>query len=256
MRGSLAGRSVLVTRPEGVAERLAKLLHDAGGEAILLPAIEILPPEDPEQLDALIGRLDGFDLAVFVSPTAVAKACAAVAAKRPWPARLRIAAVGAATARALLAAGFTQVLAPQRRGDSEALAALPQLAQLHGQRVLIFRGQGGRETLRETLQGRGAEVEYAQCYRRAPPRIDVAPLIERWRGGGVDAVSITSREGLENLLALLGPAGSGLLRATPVFVPHPRVAEAARALGIERVNITDAGDEALVAALVAFFARV
>ncbi len=89
--------------------------------------------------------------------------------------------------------------------------------------------------------------------------MDVGPLVERWRRGGIDAVSITSAEGLGNLFALLGTAGTAgaaLLRATPVFVPHPRVGEAARNLGVERVIVTGAGDEALAGALASFFAKV
>jgi uroporphyrinogen-III synthase len=72
-------------------------------------------------------------------------------------------------------------------------------------------------------------------------------------------VSVTSAEGLENLFAMLGAAGTAgpaLLRTTPVFVPHPRVGEAARSLGVQRVIVTAAGDEALAEALAAFFAKV
>jgi len=256
MTSALAGRVVLVTRPEALAARLASLLRAEGGEAVLFPAIEILPPEQPAKLAELIGRLGAFDIAIFISPTAVAKADAAVRASRAWPLPLRCAAVGGGTAQALCAAGFTDIIAPQGRGDSEALAALPELAVVRGKRIVIFRGQGGRETLREILEARGAEVAYAECYRRALPRAEVAPLIDRWQRGGVHAVSITSTEGLKNLLALLGPAGAPLLCATPVFVPHPRVGKAARALGIERVIVTGTSDEALVEAIAAFFAKV
>jgi uroporphyrinogen-III synthase len=259
MSGGLAGRAVLLTRPAGMPGRLAALLRAEGGEAVLLPAIEILPPDDAAKLEAAIDRLEGFDIAIFISPTAVATANAAVRARRVWPARLRCAAVGSGTARALREIGIVDVLAPQERGDSEALAALPELAAITGKRIVIFRGHGGRETLRETLVGRGAQVEYAECYRRGMPRAEVGPLVERWGRGGIDAVSVTSAEGLENLFVMLGTAGTAgpaLLRATPVFVPHPRVGEAARSLGIERVIVTGAGDDALAQALTSFFARV
>jgi uroporphyrinogen-III synthase len=259
MSGALAGRAVLVTRPAGMAAQLVAFLRAEGGEAVLLPAIEILPPDDAVKLDAAIDRLEGFDIAIFISPTAVAEANAAVRARRDWPARLRCAAVGSGTAAALRRIGMADVIAPQGRGDSEALTALPELAEVTGRRIVIFRGQGGRGALRETLVARGARVEYAECYRRALPRADAGPLIERWSQGRIDAVSITSAEALGNLLALLGAAGvSGpaLLRETPVFVPHPRVGEAARKLGVARVILTGAGDRALTQALAAFFAKV
>jgi uroporphyrinogen-III synthase len=259
MSGALAGRAVLVTRPAGISSQLVALLNAEGGQAVLLPAIEILPPDESAKLDATIDRLEGFDIAIFISPTAVAKADAAVRARRDWPASLKYAAVGGGTAAALRGIGMADVIAPQGRGDSEALAALPELAEVAGRRIVVFRGQGGREVLRETLLARGARVEYAECYRRGAPRSDIGPLMERWGRGGIDAVSVTSAAGLENLFALLGAAGGAgpaLLRTTPVFVPHPRVGEAARNLGIERVIVTSAGDQALAEALALFFAKV
>jgi uroporphyrinogen-III synthase len=257
MNRALAGRAVLVTRPAGLSARLSELLAARGCEAILLPAIEILPPDDPARLEGVIGRLESFQIAIFVSPTAVARAHAAVAAWRSWPAGLRYAAIGSGTAGALRAIGIAGVIAPEGRGDSAALAALPELADVAGQRIVIFRGQDGRDTLRVALVGRGAQVEYAECYRRSVPKVaDIAPLLQRWGQGGIDAVSITSAEGLGNLFALLGPGGAALLRTTPVFVPHPRVADAAHRLGVARVIVTEPADDGLVEALAVFFARV
>lgn len=259
MSSTLAGRAVLVTRPSGVAGRIVALLTARGGEAVLLPAIEILPPDDPASLGAVIDNLDAFDIAIFVSPTAVQMANNAVGARRAWPRRTKYAAVGRETAKALHKIGIPGALAPQGRGDSESLAALSEMAEVAGRRIVIFRGQGGRENLRETLLERGAQVEYGHCYRRVRPRTDVSALVERWTQGGISAVSVTSAEGLENLFAMLGDCGSAgpaLLRATPVFVPHPRVGEAARSRGVERVIVTAAGDDALVQALDDFFARV
>src|SRR5258705_526363 len=81
-----------------------------------------------------------------------------------------------------------------------------------------------------TLTERGAQVEYAECYRRVRPQADAAPLLAEWQRGAVDAVTVFSVAALENLVAMLG-AGARRLEATPVFVPHPRVAEAARRHG-------------------------
>jgi uroporphyrinogen-III synthase len=72
----------------------------------------------------------------------------------------------------------------------------------------------------------------------------------------VDAVSVTSAEGLENFSAMLGPTGARYLRATPVFVPHPRIELAARKFGIREVIVTRGGDEHTVEEMAAFFARV
>jgi uroporphyrinogen-III synthase len=147
----------------------------------------------------------------------------------------------------LRAQGIEHVLVPDRGGDSEALLALPELQNVSGQRVVIFRGVGGRELLATTLRSRGAHVAYVECYRRGKPALDVAPVIERLHGGALHAVVAASGEALANLVELL-PAPA--LRALPLAVTHPNVARAAHDLGFRRVQV--AADEAqLMDALIA-----
>jgi len=142
--GSLSGRGIVVTRPREHARELAERIRAAGGEPVLFPTLEILPPADPGAVANIIARLDSFQLAIFVSPTAAMRGCAMVSARR-WPDGLRVAAVGAGTARALEELGRRRVIAPSGEADSEALAALPELHDLRDCSVVIFRGQGGRE---------------------------------------------------------------------------------------------------------------
>jgi uroporphyrinogen-III synthase len=255
--GALSGHGIVITRPREHATRLADCIRAAGGEPVLFPAIEIAPPRDLQALDRLIAGLERFQIAIFISETAVVKGCEAALASRAWPVHLRVAAVGGSTARCLERQGFGAVLAPTGRSDSEALAALPELEDVRGKSIVIFRGEGGREWLGRELEIRGARVEYAECYRRLRPAApDLGPLLARWQRGGVDAVSITSGEGLSNLFGLLGPSGRDYLRATPVFLPHPRIADLARELGIREIIPTGPGEESVVAGMAEFFAKV
>ena len=251
--GPLAGKGIVVTRPAHQSGQFAATLAVAGARAILFPTIEILAPSDAPALDALIDRLDQFDLAVFVSPNAARVAMKAISARRVWPAAVQAATVGRGGASELQRCGIADVIAPARF-DSEALLEMPALQAVAGKRVLIFRGEGGRELLGETLRARGAAVEYAACYRRALPQADAAPLLAAWTGGQIDAVTVTSSEGLRNLCTLIGAAGMVFLKQTPLFVPHPRIESAARAAGCARVLRTQQGDDGLVAGLVAWFA--
>jgi uroporphyrinogen-III synthase len=254
--GPLAGRGVVVTRPREHATALAERIRAAGGEPILFPTIEILPPENSGVVSNIIERLDTFRLAVFVSPIAARRGPAMVRTRRTWPASLLVAAVGMGTARALSEEGFRDVISPSTEADSESLAALPALGDLRGRSVVIFRGQGGREWLRGELEARGARVEYAECYRRARPHADAGVLLARWQTGAVEAVSITSAEGLRNFFDMLPPTGGRYLRATTAFVPHPRIELAARNSGISEIVVTGQGDDRIVAEMAAFFARV
>jgi uroporphyrinogen-III synthase len=246
---------VVVTRPRALAAGLAGLIERAGGRPFVFPAIEIDDPADPAAALRVLGRLERFDLAIFVSRTAVQKAFELLGRQGAWPAGLPAASVGAGTAADLARQGVARVLAPASGADSEALLALPELARVAGRRIVIFRGEGGRELLGEGLAARGAVVEYAVCYRRVRPSADPAPLIAVWQAGEIHAVTVSSSEGLANLAALLGAGGRERLAATPLFVPHPRVAEDARRLGIARPLVAGPGDAEMLERLVAYFAK-
>ncbi len=253
---ALAGRRVVVTRPAGQTAHLAALIRAAGGEPLLFPALEIFDVADLQPVLALIDRLETFDLAIFVSANAVERALALVRARRAWPQHLRVATVGRGSERELQRHGFAAVIAPAERFDSEGLLDLPELKRVAGKRVLIFRGEGGRELLGDTLAARGATIEYAQCYRRGRPNADPAPLLALCARRELAAFTVTSSEGLANLQAMLGEAGRQCFNHTPLFAPHERIAAAARALGAHTVVLTAPGDEGLVAAMAAFFAKV
>jgi len=240
---ALAGRGIVVTRPRELAGALAGAIEKAGGRAILFPTIAI---EDAPPPDAL-GKLDAYDLAVFVSPTAVQKVMARVA---KWPERLQAAAIGAGSRRELERRGISGVLAPDEGADSEALLALPGLQHMRGKRVVIFRGGAGRPLLGDALTARGASVEYAECYRRLLAKTDPAPLLARWQRDGVHAVTVSSSEGLENFVTL---AGAVHLAATPIFVPHARVAARAKEHGAREVIVSGPADAAVLERLVAYF---
>jgi len=248
----LRGRTILVTRPPHQANVLTQLIEQAGGRSVLFPALAIEPPLDPQGAAALLDEIASFNCSIFVSVNAVEQAFVLA----PGLARgLRtVFAVGMATARALQAHGIADVIVPEEAADSEALLRLPQLQDVRDHRVLIVRGEGGRELLADTLSARGALVRRAECYRRARPDGNPGELLARWRERGIDAVIAMSTDTLTNLWDLIGEEGRALLLATPLFVPHARIAEAASRLGLHHVAITDAGDDGVVRGLSAWFA--
>lgn len=248
----LTGRTIVVTRPAEQAGALAALIAEAGGRPLLFPVIELREVDDARPFLEVVDRLDEFDFAVFISPNAVGRAMKRILERRALPSGLRIVAVGGGSVRALGHYGVTGVIAPQGRYDSEALLELAELSAPRGRRVVIFRGQGGRELLGDTLSARGARVEYAECYRRCRPDADPAPLLQAWRRGELDAMTVTSSEGLCNLFDMV-EEGRDALRATPLFLPHPRIAQAARELKVRTVVVTGPGDAGLLAGLIAFF---
>lgn len=245
---------IVVTRPDRQGIALAAMIEGAGGKALRFPLIEIVPCTSTV-LDSIIDRLDAFDLAIFISRNAVEQGLARVAARRVWPPNVAVAAVGTGTRHALEAHGIRNAFSPDGEADSEALLRHAGLAAVAGRRIVIFRGEGGREALATGLRARGANVEYAECYRRTRPEIDPRPLIEGLSSGAVGAIVISSGEGLVNLARLLGEAGRELLAGVRLFVPHRRVAEDAHAFSFSHPVIAGPADEDMLAALVAYFSR-
>lgn len=235
----LAGLKILVTRPRAQAARQVADITAVGGVPLVYPLLEISPVEDRVVLDAQMQRLDEVDLAVFVSPNAVKYGLAAMGGVPP--SGLKVAAVGAGSAKALREAGVMDVIVPEIRQDSEGL--LEKLSEVAGCRVMIFRGDGGRELLGDTLRERGAIVEYVCCYLRSKPDFSADQL----RQAAPDAAVLTSSEALTHLYDLLaGPLN------IPLFVPHPRIAELAQGQSWPEVHLTQAGDEGVIAALTAW----
>jgi uroporphyrinogen-III synthase len=252
--GPLAGRTIVITRPQAQAAPLAEAIAAAGGNPLIFPLLEISPAADPQQLAEAAARLGDYSLAVFISPNAADHALPVLLARGPWPGGLIPAAVGQGTVKLLAERGLHGCIAPTGRFDSEALLDLPELAagSVAGKRVAIFRGDGGRELLADTLRQRGATVDYISCYRRSGPAHGVMPLLTAWRAGRLDAITASSSEGLRYLVDLLDVEGRAFLQKTPLFVPHARIAENARALGLNNIILTEAADAGILAGLVAY----
>ena len=241
---------VLVTRPAHQADRLCHLIEQQGGIAIRCPTLLITEPRDWTPALHRFDRLGDYALAIFTSVNAVDRALPLIRERGGFPPRLEIAAIGQATAHALERYGITARLRPEHGFTSEALLALPRFQQVTGQRILIVRGEGGREWLTDTLTLRGASVERAEVYRRQQPVIDTEALLARWAQGAIGAVVITSNESLQNLFAMLGTTGQPYLRDTPMVVASTRIQHSAVAQGCRHLRLAwEASDEAFLAAL-------
>ncbi len=251
MTAALTGWRVLVTRPAHQAEALCRLVQQQGAEPIRFPTLRIDPPSDIPRARSQLARLADFDLAVLVSPNAIAQALYWTDGR--LPAGLKLAVVGKASARALEQAGHTVDFQPLSGSDSEALLALPGLQQITGWRVLIIRGEGGRELLADTFRQRGASVEYAEVYRRGLPDVDSLALSRRWQTEGIDAVTVTSNQALEHLYQVLDTPGRACWQHTPLVAVSPRAAALAQSLGHRAtIHITpEASDAAVLSGLLA-----
>jgi uroporphyrinogen-III synthase len=245
----LKGIAVLVTRPAAQSQDLCARIQSLGGEPIAFPTIVIEPvATSPTQ--------QHYDWLFFVSANAVRHGLPLLVRD----AGTRIAAIGKATAAALDACKVRVDAMPSGNSTSEALLAHPALLNIERQTVLIVKGVGGRELLHDALIQRGAQVATLEVYKRVLPPVDSARVQEfeqRWRDEGVDIVTLTSVETLDNLLTMLGESGRAFLKATPFVTVSERIADAARDKGLAGTCVLSRGadDDALIGAIAAWHAR-
>ena len=259
MPNRLDGVGVLVTRPAHQAGNLCRLIEQHGGIAIPFPVIAISHPTNPAPLTDIISRLGAFDIAIFISANAVDYGLQAVNAAGGFPPGILLAAVGRSTANELSQAGYQVDLFPKDVFNSEALLALEALNNVAGKRIVIFRGEGGRELLASTLKQRGAVVEYAECYQRIKSTITPEDLQKLWSDPSpVNVITVTSNEGLQNLYDLVGDRYRQKLLDTPMVVVSERAVQLARQLGFRSpiMVASTASDDAMLEALVNWRAKV
>ncbi len=252
----LTGWRVLVTRPHDQAAPLCGLVRQLGGETIQLPLLTILPTQHRQKAQQLLSQLASYPWLIFISANAVYQGWPFIQEAGGIPNTMRIATVGKATAKAVSALGGQVALVPTQDYSSEGLLAMPELQRVQGQRFLIMRGEGGKETLANVLRSRGAQVDYAEVYRRERPPIELAQLVDAQGKPKIDVIAISSAEALSYLAELIRSQAAGWLLEIPLVVVHPRQIELARQLGFTLTpQVADnASDEAVVAALARAYA--
>jgi uroporphyrinogen-III synthase len=247
----VTGWRLLLTRPTQESAALRDVLAEVGIFSSSLPLLEIQPIPVSETMRQVIRELDRCCAVIVVSKPAAKMAVALVDQHWPQPPRLKWFSVGAATAQILADHGL-DVSFPVEGDDSEALLELTQLYEAVARpdpRVLIIRGEGGREVLAERLRELGASVEYLELYRRDLPYYPPATLPERIKAERLNGLVVSSGMGFEHLHQLAGDAWPQLARL-PLFVPSPRVAELARTAGAQTVvDCRGASAAALLTAL-------
>lgn len=244
---------VLVTRPAAQAAVWVERLRERGIDAESLPLIEIVPVDDPAPLHAAWQEIATFRLVVFVSANAVEQFFAVRPDALAWPDGVDAGAPGAGTAEALRAVACPEsaiVSPPADAGqfDSEALWERLHGRDWRGTRVLVVRGDGGRDWLADRLAERGAQVEKIGAYRRIAPAFAGAAR-ERLEAAAVSADVVwlfSSSEAIANLARAVAGGRWGSARAVAT---HPRIAARARALGFGVVREAGAAIDAVVACI-------
>jgi uroporphyrinogen-III synthase len=245
----LSGVHILVTRPIKPASRTAERLRALGATPYIYPTILIEPPADTKQVKAALSSLQSVYAIIFVSPSAVEMT---LKDNVKLPISIKVFAPGLGTAEELNLHGVSNLQIPLKNYDSEGLLELSELQSefVNGQRILIFRGNGGRELLFDELRKRGAQVEAVTAYRRSIPTTSPSGLLELLKVKKITAISMMSSSAVKNLVTLVPEQDRrNILFSLPVYASHKRIKDAAEELGFLDVTETSAGDRGLITTL-------
>jgi len=253
MAQPLEGYAVMVTRPEEQAQSLIAEIEQHGGQVVFAPMIAIRAMSNPTAREFIMA-LDTYDAVIFISKNAVEHGLRMIKEAHKTLTRQAVFAVGVGTAGRLRELGVSDVHTPRNEFSSEGLLKVPGLSahEIDGKRVLIIRGAGGRELLAQSLQQRGAHVDYCEVYERVVPTMRLADVLRDSNVTAPDIAIITSPEALTNLADKIDQEGLDVMYDVPLMVAGGRTAQEVERLGftIEPVMVDNPGDRSIVEALV------
>ena len=219
-----------MVRPLREKDAFLALLKQSGAAVTYTPIMQIEPISQTESIKPLILKFDQFDQGIFISANAAEIGLQWL--DKYWtklPIEPQIFAVGQQTAEILTRCGL-EVTCPQSQQNTEGLLELEQLQRLEGKSMIIFRGGGGRRTLGDTLQQRGANVTYCELYHRVIEPLNLALALRQAQY--TDCLITHSGE-------ILRAMAESAALAVPVVVPSERVANMAQDLGYQTVVVAE-----------------
>jgi uroporphyrinogen-III synthase len=228
----LLNRRILITRARGQASALATQLEALGATTIQIPTIEIAPPQSYSALDAALASIGTFDWLIFTSANAVEFFAARARLLKLSPSPKRVAAIGPATAKAILKSGIARsvdLIPPQAIAESLAESLLPHAPNSS---MLLIRAAIARDILPKTLRAAGAIVTIAEAYRKIIPADSIHQLRTLFTTNPPDAITFTSASTAENLVTLLESASLKLPTRTVLASIGPITSQAMRDLSL------------------------
>ncbi len=258
----LANKTILVTRPLPQAQALLDAISQRSGRAIHLPTMEIVAfyqdsAQDSAQASVqknaqqeaekyppirrLILDIDHYEIAICISVTSAEQALAWLEQHWPqMPTTIRWVAVGRSTAAVLQNAGL-DVVYPEQLMDSGELLKLDLLQQVENKKIVLFKGEGGRDLIEKTLQQRGACLAICELYQRRTLLANAEALTRLLRENTVSAMTGHSGEMIESSVAMMGDdkAAKATLFNVPLIIPGERVAQKAKELGFKTIVVAE-----------------
>lgn len=265
----MSAKTIIVTRPSGQARQLIEVLTQSiekSGvakrslpEIVSLPLLTIVPKTDASLADHIASVLRDTDLAIFVSPNAIESVMRLL--ERDWQdfskKVIPIGVMGGSSKFALQNHGVgaetkpTPIIIPESNAHWDSEGLWQELQKLgwdwSNKKVVIFKGEGGRDWLADTLKNAGASVEAISTYTRVPLDIDnPAWQTIHEMDFSKSLWLLTSSEAVRYLGRVIEDQFTQDLNNASAICPHHNIADAAEQIGFGEVFTTESGDEALI----------
>ena len=244
---ALANIRALVTRPKEQAETLAQQIIEQGGQSWVMPMITIEPYSENQDIRSKVLQLDQYHKVIVISHHAARLGMEHIEVYWPqMPVGIQWYAIGEKTRKTLADYEVTSAC-PEQALDSEVLLSLPDFQSVAGEKILLLKGKGGRELLKETLMAAGAHVDELELYQRQRPDYSREQLSSLIKKHDINVILASSGEILANTAHYLS---SELCEHCRLIVPSERVRELARNMGFTRIhNAQGAGNTAMLSAM-------
>lgn len=249
--GPLTGATLIVTRPVGMGVSMIQRIGTLGGKAVNLPGLSLRSVVDAEEAKSTLQKATSLDGVIFVSPAAVRHAYRLLP-QLSFSSKTRVAAMGMATANALVRRGVRRVIVSLERQNTEGLLERHEFDSIQNQQWGLIGAPGGRELLAQTLRERGAIVHDIAVYLRVPPRLGHHHAQTVMRAKDPLFIFFSSAETVGYLAQLLPTAAWKRLLNAEAIVSSARLADVVRQQGFERITLARSANAAdLITAVLA-----
>ncbi|MGR3807276.1 uroporphyrinogen-III synthase [Pasteurella testudinis DSM 23072] len=239
--------AILITRPQPNGEALCQLLNQHGFATLYAPLFSIEKGSELNQLPTLLQNLPSGAFVFAVSKNAVSYANQVLSnIGLHWRPDLHYFSVGRRSAEYFTALSENPVYYPHPDENSEGLLALPLMQHLNNKKVLVLRGNGGRELFRQQAEARGASVEVVECYQRIPKEYDNIQQISVWKRAGISTIVVTSQEILRYLVEFVPKNDHNWLTQCHLITISPRITRLAKEYGWQHISQTVRADNAAI----------
>lgn len=243
---------IMITRPAHQAGQLVEGINNVGADTYVFPTLEITPSKLSSEDKDKIQYINQYDIVIFISPNAVEHGLNHIETITKLSEQVLLATIGHGSATALMnRIGKQPDIVPEEEFNSEGLLATAAMQNVADKRILIIRGNGGREYLKQTLQQRGAHVDYICAYQRIKPATNTTDLVQYLQNNQIAAIVITSATSLNNLVEMTPDRVVSELFQIPLILINKRLIDIAKDVGFKNKLIVSskADDNAIIESL-------